>query len=200
MPRDRGQLSATPAPVGRVPNEMQVDVCRKVFSSHCLDSEMMSLYRVESTHNQQVEPFLTQLGWARKLAPIHALHAVGYNHRATRVRLSVVCPKVFGNVAYRGTGDPRSYAVRQVIEPVAPCANWAASHRLGQPVLGLYHCKRVPSACQRAEDRRLVAMDMNDVDSMLLEYLSEPSGSGQQGTVTIGQDDRLDPLPTRLDG
>ena len=52
--------------------------------------------------------------------------------------------------------------------------------------------------CQCTEDRRLISVDMNDANLTLLEYSSEVSGSGQQGPVTIGQDDGFDSLPTRL--
>ncbi len=39
---------------------------------------------------------------------------------------------------------------------------------------------------------------MNDADFTLIEYSGELSGSGQQGAVSIGQDDWFDSLPTRL--
>lgn len=42
-------------------------------------------------------------------------------------------------------------------------------------------------------------MDMNNTDSTLREYVGELSGSSQQGTVTIRQNDRFDPLRTCLD-
>lgn len=51
---------------------------------------------------------------------------------------------------------------------------------------------------QRAEDRRFVAVDVNDPDLPLLKDAGQLSGSRQQMPITIWQDNRFDPLFTRL--
>jgi hypothetical protein len=56
-----------------------------------------------------------------------------------------------------------------------------------------YQREPVPSICQGRENRRLVAVSMNDANVVLVEYSGKPAGRSRQKHIAMRQDNGFNP-------